>query len=106
MLAGSVPASAAEFYVGRWAAEAAWCKNARGEGDEVPIVLRARALSGLENECRFTSLTKSGNRWQVQANCRGEGRRGRDHWIMERRGERLAIFWRGDRTPVVYTKCQ
>jgi len=103
MLAGR--ASAAEFYEGWWAAHAEWCRNVTRDGDEIPIVLGPRSMSGLENECEFTSVKKAGRRWDVQATCDAEGERYRESWTFARVGDKLAITWAAGDTPTTFVRC-
>jgi poly(3-hydroxybutyrate) depolymerase len=52
MLSGAGPVS----FVGRWAAEADWCFNPRG--DRVPIEITTTELRGYENRCEIQRITE------------------------------------------------
>src|SRR5687767_14306447 len=58
-------AVASPSYVGDWTAVGLSCDEA--------IVLRADALEGAENECRFTDVQQDGSEFVIQATCTGEG---------------------------------
>ncbi|WP_156085517.1 hypothetical protein [Billgrantia saliphila] len=57
-------------YVGRWAAEPAWC--ARG-GEERAIILSPSRFEGYENICEMEATQESEDEWTAQLECSGEG---------------------------------
>ncbi len=59
-------------YVGRWAAEPAWC--ARG-GEDRTITLAPSRLEGHENLCEMEVEQEADEVWRAQLDCRGEGMR-------------------------------
>ncbi len=73
--AGS-PAPEAETapYVGRWAADPAWCANKPGETDALPITITETAFLGYENECEMDVVaTDEAGVYSIRRQCVGEG---------------------------------
>ncbi|MBL8569205.1 MAG: hypothetical protein JNK84_08975 [Phreatobacter sp.] len=99
------PASA-PGYVGRWAAEASWCRNRPGTTDELPIRLTARGMEGMENSCRFTRIEGASPEWRVARTCQVEGMTQRDRIVLRREGNSLRITYRGPANDsVLYVRC-
>lgn len=86
-------------YVGRWTDQPNWCRNREGT-DELPLVISARGLEGVEWSCRFEQVTGSHPEWRVAARCRGEGMTNRERFVfrLEGNGMRLTYVDRGNRT--------
>ncbi|MCE8021412.1 hypothetical protein HOP51_15025 [Halomonas sp. MCCC 1A11036] len=57
-------------YVGRWAAEPAWC--AQG-GEERAITLSPSRFEGYENTCKMEASQESEGTWTARLECSGEG---------------------------------
>jgi hypothetical protein len=101
LAATSKIARAAEPWVGTWAAERSWCRS-EPDAEERPIVITSKGYEGLENRCRFTRVEKRGERWHLQARCRGEGETYRERYIYRMRGKNLVITY-PDRGGAAYT---
>lgn len=66
-------AALAEDYVGRWAAEKAWCANSPEDTDQVSVRIDADAMHGYENRCEFTDVTRNGSTFGITMVCASEG---------------------------------
>lgn len=67
MLPGAGPIS----FIGRWAAEADWCSNPRG--DRVPIEITTTEFRGYENRCDIQRITQISTGYEVALKCDAEG---------------------------------
>lgn len=76
-------------YVGRWAPEASWCRNAPGTTDELPMRFSARGLEGFEMACQFDRIRGGAGEWDISATCRGEGMTEKRRIMLRREGETL-----------------
>ncbi len=92
-------------YVGRWTEQPAWCRNRVGT-DELPLVIHARRLEGVEWACTFQQVNGTHPEWRVTARCNGEGMTNRERFVFRVEGNamRLTYVDRGNRTHRV-TRC-
>lgn len=67
----SLPGAGPESFVGRWAAQAAWCSNTAGP--ERPIVITPLRVEGYENSCAITTLHEVVDGYEVTLACQAEG---------------------------------
>lgn len=111
--APSAPSSGAEArradsppvsFVGRWAAEADWCFNPRG--DRVPIEITTTELRGYENRCEIQRITELSDGYEAALKCDAEGEARYERVRMTATAQTLAITWmdRSDR-PVRLLRC-
>ena len=111
--APSAPSSGAEArradsaplsFVGRWAAEADWCFNPRG--DSVPIEITTTELRGYENRCEIQRITELSDGYEAALKCAAEGEARYERVRMTATAQTLAITWldRSDR-PVRLVRC-
>jgi hypothetical protein len=100
VLAGAGPAS----FVGRWAAEADWCFNPRG--DRMPIEITTTELRGYENRCDIQRITEISTGYEAALKCDAEGEARYERVRMTATAQTLAITWmdRSDR-PVRLVRC-
>jgi len=71
VMPGAGPAS----FVGRWAANAAWCANVSGA--QQAVTLTPLRFEGYENSCAITSLEQVVDGYEVTLACQGEAPRER-----------------------------
>ncbi len=100
MLPGAGPVS----FVGRWAAEADWCFNPRG--DRVPIEITTTELRGYENRCDIQRITEISEGYEAALKCDAEGEARYERVRLTATKQTLAITWmdRSDR-PVRLLRC-
>ncbi len=86
-------------YVGRWAEQPGWCRNRVGT-DELPLVIAARSLEGVEWACRFEQVSGSHPEWRITARCQGEGMTNRERFVFRVEGNAMRMTYvdRGNRT--------
>ncbi|MCA0318641.1 MAG: hypothetical protein LCH88_11305 [Proteobacteria bacterium] len=93
-------------YVGRWAAQAGWCRNRPGTTGELPIRLTASGMEGLENSCRFTRIEGGSPEWRVTRTCQVEGMTQRDRIVLRREGSSLRMSFPGQGgESVLFVRC-
>jgi hypothetical protein len=85
-------------YVGRWASEAAWCRNKLGTTDEIAMRFTARGVEGFEFACTFDKVGSGNGRWDIAATCRGEGMTEKRRLNLIRDGDVLVWSERGKPT--------
>jgi hypothetical protein len=90
-------ASAAEPWIGRWAADARTCT---GEGDNAlwPVLVTPSALRWPAALCTVHTSYKVGNAWHVSGRCWGEGVVSMIPMRLQMRGDRLVFDWGRART--------
>ena len=81
----------AKSFVGRWAANAAWCVNPQGEAR--PIEITPMRFEGYENSCDIASITEVVSGYDAALVCVAEG---------ETRRERVRLAVSGDMLTLVY----
>jgi hypothetical protein len=99
------PATAQQpAYVGRWANEAAWCRNKLGTTDEIAMRFTARRVDGFEFYCSFDRVGGGNGRWDISATCHGEGMTEKRRFSLTREGDTLIWSERGQ-TPRRLSRC-
>lgn len=58
-------------FVGRWAANPAWC--ARPQGDQTPITITPTRFEGYENRCEVVSVVEVDDAYVADLSCQAEG---------------------------------
>lgn len=67
----SRPGTGAASFVGRWAADTAWCANTRGA--ERAIEITPTRFDGYENSCLIISVDERPGGWTANLRCESEG---------------------------------
>ena len=89
---GSImPGSGPQSFVGRWAAEAAWCTNR--EGSERPIEISTTRFEGYENSCGIVSITQVADGYQAALGCAAEGSTSSERIRMAVQGDAMRLIW-------------
>lgn len=92
-------------FVGRWAAEAAWCANETGA--ERPIRITASRFEGYENRCDIRSVVRNPEGWDATLACEAEGQRTTERVRMQVRGDEMVVTYRDrDATAVTFVRCR
>jgi hypothetical protein len=87
----SLASRGAKSFVGRWAANAAWCADPGG--DERPIEITPMRFEGYENSCDIASITEVASGYDAALVCAAEG---------QTRRERVRLAVSGDMLTLVY----
>ncbi len=102
---GSVmPGSGPQTFVGRWAANVAWCANARGP--ERPIDITPTRFEGYENSCDITRISQVDDGYEATLTCMAEGETSSERVRMAVQGEGMRLTWSNRNGAVVrLTRC-
>lgn len=102
---GSVmPGAGPQSFVGRWAADVAWCLNQQGA--ERPIEISATRFEGYENSCAIASVDQVGDGYEASLACTAEGTTSNERVRMAVSGQTLRLTWLNRENAVVsLTKC-
>lgn len=89
---GSImPGSGPQTFVGRWAANAAWCANAQGA--ERPIEITTTRFEGYENSCDIRSIRQVSDGYQASLVCTAEGQTSNEGVRMAVQGDSMRLTW-------------
>lgn len=102
---GDASAAAEPFYVGVWAADAAFCANAPGSGEAAPIEITAGEFVGYENRCRIVDRqegTEAG--WRLSMICAAEGAETPDTIDVDVDGDMLRLK-RAEGPEIAFVRC-
>lgn len=89
---GSVmPGSGPQTFVGRWAADVAWCDNPQGA--ERPIVITPTRFEGYENRCDITAIQQIADGYEAALTCQAEGQTASERVRMSVQGDALRLTW-------------
>ena len=89
---GSImPGSGPQTFVGRWAANAAWCTNSQGA--ERPIEITTTRFEGYENSCGIVSISQVSDGYQAALACASEGQTSSERIRMAVQGEGMRLIW-------------
>jgi len=89
---GSImPGSGPQTFVGRWAANAAWCTNP--QGPERPIEITTTRFEGYENSCGIQSITQVADGYEAALTCQAEGQTSDERIRMAVQGESMRLTW-------------
>lgn len=100
----TLPGTGPTSFVGRWAANVAWC--AAPEGAERPIEITPTRFEGYENSCALASVTETATGYDAALVCQSEGTVRRERIRMAVADQTLNLTWLdrdGARTQL--TKC-
>ncbi len=97
---GSImPGSGPQTFVGRWAANAAWCVNR--QGPERPIEISTTRFEGYENSCGIVSISQVSDGYQAALACASEGQTSNERIRLAVQGESLRLTWLNRNNAVV-----
>jgi hypothetical protein len=101
---GMLPARGPASFVGRWALEAEWCADPRG--DRVPITITTSRFDGYENRCAITSIDETDQAYVAHLSCESEGLHSQERVRLAATDKTLDVTWldRSDR-PVRLLRC-
>jgi hypothetical protein len=89
---GSImPGSGPQTFVGRWAANAAWCANPQGA--ERPIEITTTRFEGYENSCGILSISQISDGYEAALACASEGQTTSERIRMAVQGESMRLTW-------------
>lgn len=89
---GSIlPGSGPQTFVGRWAADAAWCANAQGA--ERPIEITTTRFEGYENSCGILSISQVADGYEAALACAAEGQTSSERIRMAVQGDSMRLTW-------------
>lgn len=98
------PGAGPTSFVGRWAAEAEWCANPRG--DRTPITITSSRFEGYENRCDITRIEQTTGAYVAHLSCQSEGLHRTERVRLAATDQTLDVTWldRSDR-PVRLLRC-
>lgn len=97
---GSImPGSGPRTFVGRWAANTAWCANPRGA--ERPIEISTTRFEGYENSCGILSISQVSDGYEAALACAAEGETTTERIRMAVQGDSLRLTWLNRNNAVV-----
>lgn len=98
------PGRAPRSFVGRWAADVAWCAASQGDGR--PIEITATRFEGYENSCAIGSIDEVRDGYVATLACEAEGTSNEERVKMSVADEVLTLTYL-DRSgePVELRKC-
>ena len=89
---GSImPGSGPQTFVGRWAANAAWCANP--QGPERPIEITTTRFEGYENSCGILSISQVADGYEAVLACASEGQTSSERIRMAVQGDSMRLTW-------------
>lgn len=90
--AGSLrPGWGPQTFVGRWAANAAWCGNL--QGPERPIEITTTLFEGYENRCSIVRIGQVAEGYEAALACSAEGETSNERIRMAVQGEGMRLTW-------------
>lgn len=100
-----LPGAGAPSFVGRWAREADWCANPRG--DRVPIEITTTEFRGYENRCLIQRITEISDGYEAALRCDREGMVSYERVRLSATGQTLDLRWldRDADRPVRLIRC-
>ena len=97
---GSImPGSGPQTFVGRWAANRAWCANPQGA--ERPIEISTTRFEGYENSCGILSVNQVRDGYEAGLACSAEGQTSRERVRMNVQGDAMRLTWLNRNSAVV-----
>jgi len=97
---GSImPGSGPQTFVGRWAANAAWCANP--QGPERPIEITTTRFEGYENSCGILSISQVADGYEAALACASEGQTSSERIRMAVQGEGMRLTWLNRNSAVI-----
>ncbi len=99
-----LPGYGPQSFVGRWAANVAWCPNTQGA--EQPIEITPTRFIGYENSCTIADIDQRGEGYDAALRCRAEGETNIERVRMVASGQTLQLTYLDrDNASVSLTKC-
>lgn len=99
-----MPGSGPQTFVGRWAANVAWCANPQGA--ERPIEISTTRFEGYENSCSIVSVNQVAEGYEAALACEGEGQTSSERVRMSVQGDAMRLTWLNRNDAVVsLTRC-
>ncbi|RZJ19655.1 MAG: hypothetical protein EON91_00025 [Brevundimonas sp.] len=103
-LTPTVPGTGPASFVGRWAADAAWC--AAPKGAERPIEITPQRFEGYENSCAIDAINQTAGAYDATLTCQSEGGTRRERVRMAASGQNMTLTWLNRQgAQVSLTKC-
>lgn len=100
----SMPGAGPASFVGRWAADVAWC--ASPQGDARPITLTPTRFEGYENSCAITALSQVPSGYEAMLACEAEGEQTTERVRLAVSGDVLTLnYLDRPREGVALTRC-
>jgi hypothetical protein len=97
---GSImPGSGPQTFVGRWAANRAWCANPQGA--ERPIEISTTRFEGYENSCGILSVSQVRDGYEAGLACSAEGQTSRERVRLNVQGDVMRLTWLNRNSAVV-----
>lgn len=88
---GQLPGSGPQSFVGRWAADVAWCPNT--EGPERPIMITTTRFEGYENTCAIDAIDERTNSYTAELTCTAEGVTSQERVRFAVDGQRMTLTY-------------
>jgi hypothetical protein len=86
-----MPGSGPQTFVGRWAANGAWCANPQGA--ERPIEITTTRFEGYENSCGILSISQVSDGYEAALACAAEGETSSERIRMAVQGDGMRLTW-------------
>lgn len=99
-----LPGAGPQSFVGRWAANVAWCPNT--QGPEQPIEITPTRFIGYENSCTIATVDQTGEGYDAALRCQAEGQTSIERVRMVASGQTLQLTYLDrDNATISLTKC-
>ncbi len=99
-----LPGSGPQSFVGRWAANVAWCPNTHGA--EQPIEITPTRFIGYENSCTIATIDQRDDGYDAALRCQAEGETTIERVRMVASGQTLQLTYLDrDNASISLTKC-
>jgi hypothetical protein len=100
----AMPGAGPRNFVGRWAADVAWCPNTTGP--ERPIEITTTRFEGYENSCAIATIDQVADGYEAALTCTAEGAVSNERVRMAVAGQSMRLTWLNrDNAVVTLTKC-
>jgi len=97
---GSImPGSGPQTFIGRWAANRAWCVNP--DGAHQPIAISTTRFEGYENSCGIMAVSQVADGYEVSLACAAEGQTSSERVRMNVQGDDMRLTWLNRNSAVV-----
>ena len=89
---GSImPGSGPQTFIGRWAANVAWCADPRGA--ERPIEITTTRFEDYENSCSIASIRQMADGYEAALTCAAEGQTANERVRLAVQGDSMRLTW-------------
>ena len=100
----ALPGSGPRNFVGRWAADVAWCPNTTGP--QQPIEITTTRFEGYENSCAIGAIDQIVDGYEAALTCTAEGTVSNERLRMTVSDQTMRLTWLNrDNAVVTLTKC-